>query len=619
MTQQEEARIRELVIAIVREIGRVNGTAQVPQIDVLPDSEEQRLYSLPAVVMNQTGDGFESYVAIKLNLLWDETKTVTDEAKSARDAANTAANRVDTAIGDAEQATSAANSAATNANTSRQQIESNESTRQRNETGRVTAETGRVTAENGRVTAETGRTTAENGRVNAESGRVNAETSRVEAETARETQASNDHTRAENDHAAIELSLTAAGNVDADMDGMTVIITNRNGVTKRVSMAFDIYDSYPSVASMLADVSHIPNGGLASIATDDPTDADNAKLYQKRSDGTMVYVGDLDQASAHAWLDWLNNKKPLIESATSAANTAATNANDKASLAGTIYNTVRAWYNGTDNNGFKATVETWISNTQTAWNDWFSDSLATGVRKLWNDFWTNINSRWENFFGEETGTVTKGVQKIWADWFAGRATDWNNYKDAKDTDWSSYKSGKDTDWNSYKDGKDSNWNTYKSGKDSIWDNWFGADDNSGVRKQWKDTKADAVTATNNANDKADYAENVASHPSYIADGTQAKPGDIGYVYQWDYANQIYVRGIRVSLDWNSMSQETKDAIAAEMLANIAFDERPTEDSNKAVRSSGLYLALAGKQDKLDFATDEDAAAIWENYQFATTD
>lgn len=594
MTQQDEARIREIVLAVVREIGRVNGTSQVPQINTLPSSEEQKLYSLPAVVMNQTEDGFESYVAIKLNLLWDETKTVTDEAKSARDAANTAANRVDTAIGDAEQATSAANSAATNANTSRQQIESNESTRQRNETGRVTA--------------ETGRTTAEEGRVNAESGRVNAEMSRVEAETARETQASNDHTRAENDHTAIELSLEAAGHVDAEMDGMTVIITNRNGVTKRVSMAFDIYDSYPSVASMLADVSHIPNGGLASIATDDPTDADNAKLYQKRSNGTMVYIGDLDQASAHAWLDWLNNKKPLIENATDAANTAATNANEKASLADTIYNTVRAWYNGTDNNGFKASVETWILNTQTAWNNWFSDSLATGVRKLWNDFWTNINSRWENFFGEETGTVTKGVQKIWADWFAGRATDWNNYKDAKDTDWSSYKSGKDTDWN-----------TYKSGKDSIWDNWFGADDNSGVRKQWKDTKADAVTATNNANDKAGYAENVASHPTYIAEGTQDKPGDIGYVYQWNYANQVYVRGIRVSLDYDSMSQEEKDALAAEVLASIAFDDGPVKDSNKAVRSNGLYLALAGKQDKLDFATDEEADAIWGEYQFETTD
>ncbi len=420
--------------------------------------------------------------------------------------------------------------------------------------------------------------------------------------------------------------ITAAGRVNVQLNGMMVSVTNREGVTTSVNIGFEITEDhvYPTKSAMLADAANVPAGKFCMIATIDPTSTDNAQLWSRNSspatsDHPFTFLSDLDQASSSAWADWLNNKKPEIEAATSAANTAAANANDKASLADTIYNTVRTWYNGTDNNGFKATVEAWILNTQTAWNNWFSDSLATGVRKLWNDFWTNINSRWENFFGEETGTVTKGVQKIWADWFAGRATDWNNYKEAKDTDWSSYKSGKDTDWNSYKEGKDSNWNTYKSDKNSIWDNWFGADDNSGVRKQWKETKTAAIAATNNANDKAGYAENVASHPAYIAEGTQDKPGDIGYVYQWDYANQVYVRGIRVSLDWNTMSQEEKDALAAEVLASIAFDDGPVKDSNKAVRSSGIYLALAGKQDKLDFATDEEADAIWENYQFETTD
>ena len=119
-----------------------------------------------------------------------------------------------------------------------------------------------------------------------------------------------------------------------------------------------------------------------------------------------------------------------------------------------------------------------------------------------------------------------------------------------------------------------------------------------------------------ANEKAgyaqaqgDYALNVGSHPPYIADGTLARPGDVGFAYWWDYANQTYVKGVRVSLDWSTMSQEEQDALAAEVLAQLAFDDTPTQDSNKAVRSSGIYTALAGKQDTLTFATVETCESV----------
>lgn len=463
-----------------------------------------------------------------------------------------------------------------------------------------------------------------------------------------------DYAKAQGDYAkgqgdrvdnAIEICQTAVGeanNVNAQLVGMTVTITNRDGQSTSVNIGFEVYATYESIAAMKADAANVPAGRFVMIATTDKTSEENAQLYARNtnpagSNMPFTFLSDLDQASSSAWADWLNNKKPLIEQATIDANNAAALANEKAGLAESIYNTVRTWYYGSDNNGFKATVESWIANTQTAWDNWFSDSLATGVRKLWNDFWANINSKWTNFFGEEDGTPTKGVQKTWTDWFTGRATDWNNYKDAKDTDWRNYKSGKDTDWNNYKDGKDTDWNsykggkdtdwgTYKGGKDTIWDNWFGTDDTSGVQKQWKDTKADAIAATTNANEKAGlanekalYADNMASHPPYIADGSQSKPGDIGYVYHWDYANQTYVKGLRLSLDWSTMDANEKAAIEQDILNAIGFDETPTENSEHAVTSRGLYAALLLKQDNLDFADDEDAEAIWKDYAFTTTD
>lgn len=101
--------------------------------------------------------------------------------------------------------------------------------------------------------------------------------------------------------------------------------------------------------------------------------------------------------------------KGETEQARDDANTAAENASG-------IWNTVKNWFNGT--NGFKATSEAWIADTKTAWNNWFSDSLATGVRKLWNDFWSSINTSWNGFFGTSADDAN-GVRKIWSNWFAG--------------------------------------------------------------------------------------------------------------------------------------------------------------------------------------------------------
>lgn len=155
--------------------------------------------------------------------------------------------------------------------------------------------------------------------------------------------ASSDHTQAQSDHTKVQ----GAENVNAELSGITVTITNRSGQSKSVDIGFDIYRTYTSVAAMNADASNVPLGKFVMIATTDKTSAENARMYIKNSQGGFTFLCDLDQASAEAWADWLNNMKPAIEdviedaiNATSAANaaahdanTAASNANDKAGLA----------------------------------------------------------------------------------------------------------------------------------------------------------------------------------------------------------------------------------------------------------------------------------------------
>ena len=140
-------------------------------------------------------------------------------------------------------------------------------------------------------------------------------------------------TRANNAASAAEDATAGAENVNAGIQGFTVTITDRNGVSRSVDIGFDIYRTYPSVAAMNADAANVQQGKFVIIATTDKTSEDNAKMYVKNSQGSFSFLCDLDQASSAAWADWLNNMKPAIEQATTDANNAAALANDKASLA----------------------------------------------------------------------------------------------------------------------------------------------------------------------------------------------------------------------------------------------------------------------------------------------
>lgn len=141
--------------------------------------------------------------------------------------------------------------------------------------------------------------------------------------------------------AAMDAANTAAAgaaNVNAGLQGVTVTITDRNGVSRSVDIGFGIDNTYESVDAMNADAANVQEGKFVVIATTDPTSEDNAKMYIRNAPSAVQPFGlicDLDQASSAAWADWLNNMKPVIQQATTDANSAATLANTKAGVAQT--------------------------------------------------------------------------------------------------------------------------------------------------------------------------------------------------------------------------------------------------------------------------------------------
>lgn len=126
-----------------------------------------------------------------------------------------------------------------------------------------------------------------------------------------------DYARQQGDYA--EEEVTYAENVNADLTGLVVTITDRHGVSRSVDIGFEMFATYGSVAEMKADAANVPQGKFVIIATEDPTSEDNAKMYCRTkapatdTENAFRFLSDLDQASSSAFADWLNNYKPVIE------------------------------------------------------------------------------------------------------------------------------------------------------------------------------------------------------------------------------------------------------------------------------------------------------------------
>lgn len=341
-----------------------------------------------------------------------------------------------------------------------------------------------------------------------------------------------------------------AENVNATLVGMTVTVTDRNGQSRAVNIGFEIAPEhvYASKNAMKADAANVLAGQFCMIATTDPTDPDNATLWSRNNQPSTVaepytFLSDLDQASTSAWADWMNNQKPLIIAATDAANAAAILANAKAVVAQTAATNadnsrIAIEQNEATRQANEAQRVQAETQRQTDWTNFFSDTLATGCRKLWNDFWTLVTTSWTGFWGTS------------------------------------------------------------------------ADDPNGVRKQWTDLRADAISATQNANTKAGLAQDAANlanekaglantkanlanekagyantqgdyakaqgellqewntHQPYIGDGTT---GDANYWYIWyngQYVKSVYAKGD--DLHWEEMTQEEREQLAAMVLAELVY-------------------------------------------------
>lgn len=257
--------------------------------------------------IDHPGATAEEYVQVPYSLMADQLDDMQQATQDAEDAAGSVLQALDTADADHTRA------------------EGDHATAQGDHT---TAQGDHTTAQGDHATAQGDHTTAQGDHTVASADHAAAATDHATAGT--------DHARAETDHGKV----AGAENLQATLVGMTVTITNRAGVSTSTNIGFEITPDhvYASKAAMLADAANVPAGRFCMIASSDPADPDNATLWSRNtsaptSQNPFTFLSDLDQASAAAWADWLENQKPAIQQATADANTAAANANAKAALA----------------------------------------------------------------------------------------------------------------------------------------------------------------------------------------------------------------------------------------------------------------------------------------------
>ena len=164
---------------------------------------------------------------------------------------------------------------------------------------------------------------------------------------------------------------------------------------------------------------------------------------------------------------------------------------------------------------------------------------------------SQMRSEFDTWFG---ATAAAGIRKAVADWFSGVQSAWTTWYEGVQSAW--------TEWFS---------DTLATGVRKVWSTWF-----SGRQSDWN-------TLSNNVTAATEHAENLNNHPPYIADGTQARPGDVSYWYIWDYTNQQYVKRNYAKgedLNWSDMSaadkQQLYDAVIEEVEREGGFCLYPVD-------------------------------------------
>lgn len=244
---------------------------------------------------------------------------------------------------------------------------------------------------------------------------------------------------------------------------------------------------------------------------------------------------------------------------------ATANANQKATLADGIYNTVKDWYYGTLDplvTGFKDTAEGWLQASQAAWNSWFGASASAGVRKTWSDWYTATTTAWDNWF---SNTLSTGVRKVWTTWFGTDATSEGSVQ---------------KQWKTLSDdavAKTTAANNAASAANTAAGN---ANDAATLAIQ-KAALADEKATL--ANTKAGYANeqgNYAKAQGDRAKGYNDHPWEIdadGYVCVWDEATQQMIRTNKIIFEWGDLTPQQQqaiiDAIKADLIVATVSESR----------------------------------------------
>lgn len=397
-------------------------------------------------------------------------------------------------------------------------------------------------------TANTDHTRAVNDHSTAEDDHALAQSDHTTA-LADHSTAADDHTTALADHA----SVAGAENVNAQLSGMTVTVTNRHGVSTSVNIGFEIAPNhvYASKAAMKADAANVLAGQFCMIATTDPTSTDNATLWSRNSQPAsasepFTFLSDLDQASTSAWADWMNNYKPVIESDHATAVSDHSTASTDHATASTDHTRAES------DHSIASSDHTTASSDHTRAE---SDNVIAG------------DDHAQAVTDHSTAAYDHGIAS------ADHTTADGDHTQAA---------------------SDHTQATSDHGTAST-DHSTASSDHTQAETDHTRANTDhttSQTASSYANTQGDYAKNIADHPAYLADGTAAHPGDAGYLYSWDYTTQQYVKGARLSIDFDSMTPEQREELAQAVLAAIGFDDIPTENSEKAVKSGGLYTAFS---------------------------
>lgn len=325
---------------------------------------------------------------------------------------------------------------------------------------------------------------------------------------------------------------TGAEKVDASLVGMTITITDRNGVSVSTNIGFDIYRTYSSVAQMNADAANVPEGKFVMIATTDPTDPENARLYGKNSQGSFTFLSDLDQASSAAWADWLDNMKPQIEADHTRAATDHTTATQDHTTATQDHGVATQDHTRAESDHATATADHTTAGTDHAQ----ASSDHTRAESDHTTASTDHTVATEDHItaGEDSDLAAQDHSTAVGD-HAIAASDHTT---------------------------------------ASTDHTQATEDHT----QATTDHTESVTATTNANTQANRAKEWADHPPYIADGTQAHPGDLNYWYIWDDVNDTYVKSPYAKgddLHWDEMTPEEKQALAQSVLEQLVFATEET--------------------------------------------